>query len=136
LAVESAADGDLAIQCALLHDTLEDTDVTYELLIDKFGRAVADGVQALTKDASLPKTERMADSLKRIAKQRNEIGMVKLADRITNLQPPPDDWTDGKKSIYLDQAREIHTALKHTSPFLSQRLCEKIAAYEELIGPT
>jgi (p)ppGpp synthase/HD superfamily hydrolase len=56
--------------------------------------------------------------------------MVKLADRITNLQPPPDDWTDEKKRAYLGQAREIHTVLAHTSPFLSHRLSEKMAAYE------
>ena len=29
---EPKADGDLAVQCALLHDTLEDTDITYDTL--------------------------------------------------------------------------------------------------------
>ena len=85
------------------------------------------------KDASLPKAKRMVDSLKRVAKQPKEIGMVKLADRITNMQPPPNDWSDDKKRSYLDQAREIHNALKHTSPFLSRRLSEKMIAYEGFI---
>lgn len=133
LAEEPNSDGDLAVQCALLHDTIEDTATTYESLKDEFGQAVADGVQALTKDASLPKAERMADSLERIKVQPSEVGMVKLADRITNLQPPPADWTDEKKQSYLDQAREIHTALAHTSPYLSHRLCEKMTQYEALI---
>lgn len=31
----------------------------------------------------------MKDSLKRIKKQPKEISMVKMADRITNLQIPP-----------------------------------------------
>lgn len=126
--------GDLAVQCALLHDTLEDTETTYETLKKRFGQPVADGVQALTKNLSLPKEERMIDSLRRIALHPNEIGMVKLADRITNLQPPPKDWTDEKKGQYLAQAREIFDALKHTSPYLSQRLSEKMILYGAFIG--
>ena len=53
LAAESGGDGDLAVQCALLHDTLEDTDTEYQDLVDNFGRSVADGVHALTKDRSV-----------------------------------------------------------------------------------
>jgi len=41
---ESALDGNLAVQCALLHDTMEDTDATYAGLNRTFGLAVADGV--------------------------------------------------------------------------------------------
>ncbi len=136
LAEEPTTDGDLAVQCALLHDTLEDTDTTYESLKEWFGESVADGVRALTKDPSLPREERMEDSLRRISQQPSEVGMVKLADRITNLQPPPDDWTDAKKRSYLDQAREIHNALQHTSPYLSRRLTEKMTSYEGLIEPS
>lgn len=136
LTEEPDTDGDLAVQCALLHDTLEDTDVTYESLRETFGQSVADGVQALTKDESFPKYERMKDSLARILAQPKEVGMVKLADRITNLQPPPNDWDDDKKTSYLTQARKIHTALEHTSPFLSHRLSEKMVSYERSVeGP-
>ena len=46
---------DLAVQCALLHDTIEDTSVTAEELALEFGPAVAAGVTALSKDGSLPK---------------------------------------------------------------------------------
>jgi len=134
LAEEPDIDGDLAVQCALLHDTLEDTEATYDQLRDRFGIAVADGVRALTKDAIHPKEERMLDSLRRIGEQPKEIGMVKLADRITNLQPPPHDWSEKKKRTYLDQALVIFNALGHTSAFLSQRLSEKMAAYEGLIS--
>ena len=43
------ANGDHAVQCALLHDTLEDTKATFEELSERFGVAVADGVLALSK---------------------------------------------------------------------------------------
>jgi guanosine-3',5'-bis(diphosphate) 3'-pyrophosphohydrolase len=45
----------LALQVALLHDTIEDTDAEYEDLVEIFGRLVADGVKALTKDKDLSK---------------------------------------------------------------------------------
>ena len=55
----------LAIQIALLHDTIEDTDTDFDEIESLFGKPVAEGVQALTKDETLPnKQERMLDSLK------------------------------------------------------------------------
>jgi (p)ppGpp synthase/HD superfamily hydrolase len=141
LAVESGLDGDLSVQCALLHDTLEDTDTIYEVLVNHFGAKVADGVAALTKDESIGadakdpwqrKDMQMADSLKRIKKQPREIWMVKLADRITNLQPPPHNWTQDKVRRYKQEAIEIHEWLREGSPFLADRLKGKIDVYRYL----
>jgi (p)ppGpp synthase/HD superfamily hydrolase len=86
--VEQGRDEDLAVQCALLHDTLEDTAAT-RAVEREFGGAVASGVAALSKDEAVAKELRMADGLRRIKEQPREVAMVKLADRITNLQPPP-----------------------------------------------
>ncbi len=130
LEYEADLDGDLAVQCALLHDTLEDTDATFEMLCDGFGKAVADGVSALTKDPTLEKGARMQDSLDRIRLQPKEIWMVKLADRVTNLQPPPSSWSNEKGVRYLAQARDIHSALAPASEFLANRLADKIEDYE------
>ncbi len=137
LALEPGLDGDLALPCALLHDTLEDTDTTYGLLAEKFGHAVADGVLALTKDESVgaglpqPRAERLrtTDCLERIARQPREIWIVKLADRITNLQPPPASWTQERKTSYREEAAEILGALGAASPCLAARLGDKIERY-------
>jgi (p)ppGpp synthase/HD superfamily hydrolase len=130
---EPGLDGNLAVQCALLHDTIEDTDTTYDQLVRKFGFEVADGVYALTKDESVGadlseekrKKLQMADSLERIRKQPKEIWMVKMADRITNLQPPPSHWTQDKIIRYREEAGEIHQVLKQGSQYLATRLEEK-----------
>jgi (p)ppGpp synthase/HD superfamily hydrolase len=129
LSVESGRDGDLAVQCALLHDTIEDTATTYADLAAKFGENVADGVLALSKDPTLEKSQQLTDSLQRIRSQPPEIWMVKLADRISNLQPPPSHWTSEKILRYRDEAMEIHTSLQAASPFLGMRLLEKIEHY-------
>jgi len=121
---------DLAVQCALLHDSVEDTPTTHADLVATFGQSVADGVQALTKDEALPtKKERMADSLRRIREQPAEVWMVKLADRITNLQKPPGHWTDEKIAYYRVEAQEIHAQLAEACPVLGARLAAKIAVY-------
>ena len=109
---EQDLDYNLAVQCALLHDTLEDTDVSKQDIVREFGPKVAEGVAALTKDKSIPKSEAMADSLARIKLQPHEIWMVKMADRISNLGPPPKHWDKNKIKAYMEEARVIHGALK------------------------
>jgi (p)ppGpp synthase/HD superfamily hydrolase len=129
---DSVNDPDLAVQCALLHDVIEDTEIKYEKIEDEFGSNVADGVMALSKNEGIKtKSEQMRDSLERIKKQPKEIWMVKLADRITNLQPPPYYWTKNDIKQYRDEAIEIHGALKDANNVLSSRLLDKIEQYEK-----
>ncbi len=125
----AVGDPDLAVQCALLHDTIEDTPVTYAEVAARFGTAVADGVLALTKDPTLPKAAQMADSLRRIRQQSTEVWMVKLADRITNLQAPPPYWTAERIVAYRAEAGEILAALGEADAYLAGRLAQKIADY-------
>jgi (p)ppGpp synthase/HD superfamily hydrolase len=134
LQVEDGIDGDLAVQCALLHDVIEDAGKSYEDLEKAFGKKVADGVLALTKSNMIkPKPEKMADSLARIKAQPREIGMVKLADRIVNLQPPPAHWSAEKRSRYREEASQIYENLKASSVFLAGRLAAKISDYKAYI---
>jgi len=119
----------LAIQCALLHDTLEDTDTNESELVAAFGTEVVAGVRALTKDASLPKTQAMADSLRRIRMLSVEIWAVKMADRISNLAPPPAHWSAAKIAGYRLEAQSILEALGEAHEPLALRLASRIAAY-------
>lgn len=130
LPTDPGLDGDLALQCALLHDTLEDTPAPPELVKAQFGERVFAGVQALTKDKRLPtKAEQMADSLARIQAQPREVWLVKLADRITNLYPPPYSWDHAKILAYHQEAQAIYAALHPANAALAQRLMQKIAEY-------
>jgi len=122
-------DRDLAVQCALLHDVIEDTSTTYSDVVEQFGTAVADGILALSKDKSLPARLQLSDSLRRIREQPQEVWMVKLADRITNLQPAPDYWTQDKKQRYKEEATEIFETLRDSSGKLAARLLQKINSY-------
>src|SRR5688572_30488935 len=119
---EQELDADLAVPCALLHDSIEDAGVTRDQIRAAFGDRIADGVQALTKNASLPKEAQMQDSLDRIKREPRAVWAVKLADRITNLEPPPHYWNLEKKKRYQEEARQIRDQLGAASPFLAARI--------------
>lgn len=139
LAVETVERPNLAVQCALLHDCLEDTYIVYDEIVTQYGIYVADGVLALSKDGAVGKTEdeykrdrlQLEDSLQRIKQQPREIWMVKMADRIVNLQRPPSHWNDGKIVWYKQGAELIHKELSSASEYLGERLRAKIDRYSE-----
>ncbi|PJC87020.1 bifunctional (p)ppGpp synthetase/guanosine-3',5'-bis(diphosphate) 3'-pyrophosphohydrolase [Vibrio sp. HA2012] len=123
-------DGRLAVQAALLHDTLEDTDTKFEDISDAFGRNVANGVLALTKNTEMgDKQAQMADSLERIKQQPKEIWLVKLCDRITNLSPPPFHWNEDKILGYRNEAQFILDTLGTADKQAAERLAHRISTY-------
>lgn len=124
------AQPDLALQCAILHDVVEDTPTAVDNIEAIFGPQVTAGVLALTKDTSLPtKQAQMIDSLNRIQKQPHAVWMVKMADRISNLRQPPHHWSPEKTAAYRDEAQLIYNALHEANDYLANRLAEKIEAY-------
>ncbi|MDQ8013311.1 MAG: HD domain-containing protein [Flavobacterium nitrogenifigens] len=126
---------DLAVKCAMLHDTIEDTAFTYEKVVDLFGSQVASGVLALTKNEEIEDSfEKMRDSLNRIKKQPIEVWAVKMADRICNLYEPPYYWNDEKKLKYIEEAEIIHNELKDGNVYLAERLKNKIREYNRFLS--
>jgi len=75
----------------------------------------------------------MQDSLVRILLQTKEVWMVKLADRITNLQPPPPHWDLPKKIKHSDEAIDILQQLGPANKQLAKRLALKIEQYQLLL---
>ena len=128
---DAQLDGNFAIQCALLHDTIEDTSVTYAAIAATFGINVANGVLALSKNPALPKAGQMQDSLDRICQQPKEVAVVKLADRISNLKPPPFYWDNQKLAAYQAESKIILEKLGFASAQLTARLQNKIEAYSQ-----
>jgi (p)ppGpp synthase/HD superfamily hydrolase len=127
--LEPGYDEDLAIVCALLHDVLEDTECTREEIEARFGARVLAGVEALTKNPALPPDVQIPDSLRRILEQPVEIAIVKMADRTSNLGPPPPDWDRERIAAYKAMAERIYDTLAFASPDMASRLRERIDTY-------
>ena len=83
--------GSIAIACALLHDTVEDTDITLKDIEGMFGKKVASIIDGLTKisgvfDASSSlQAENFRKMLLTLAEDVRVI-LIKLADRLHNMR--------------------------------------------------
>jgi len=83
--------GAIAIACALLHDTVEDTDITLKDIEGMFGKKVASIIDGLTKisgvfDASSSlQAENFRKMLLTLAEDVRVI-IIKLADRLHNMR--------------------------------------------------
>ncbi len=78
----------------ILHDTIEDTTVTYEELAREFGSKVANLVQAASEpDKSLPWKERKRHTIQYLRTASTEEIQVITADKLHNLRSIRQDLT-------------------------------------------
>lgn len=77
---------DEEILCAgWLHDTIEDTDTSFDDLFEQFGRRVAVLVSSLSKDTSLPKKQKEKAYVKQLKESSFDAKLIKLCDISANL---------------------------------------------------
>jgi (p)ppGpp synthase/HD superfamily hydrolase len=87
LVAQATAGRDLvAVLAAILHDTVEDTDITPSELADAFGDEVADVVVEVTDDKTLEKSERKRLQIETAASKSTQAKLIKIADKISNLR--------------------------------------------------
>ena len=114
---------DHVVLCAaILHDTIEDTETTYEELMVAFGREIADVVAEVTDDKSLDKAERKLLQIEHAAHASPRAKLVKLADKTCNLRDiattPPADWSDERRWEYFDWAKKVVAGVRGTNAAL------------------
>jgi guanosine-3',5'-bis(diphosphate) 3'-pyrophosphohydrolase len=111
---EGGVDDMVALAAAVLHDTIEDTETSYEELRQRFGKEIADVVLEVTDDKSLPKAERKKRQVCTPAPRGARL--VKLADKICNLRDivtnPPADWPLERKQEYYEWAKRVIDGLR------------------------
>lgn len=92
---------------AILHDTLEDTELTYEEIAGVFGQDIADNVESLTRikeDGRKLRSSEVLESLR--ISGRDEILLIKLFDRLDNL-----------RTIYYKPQPKINKTIKETQEY-------------------
>jgi len=107
----------------LLHDTLENTQITYEDLKREFGQRIAEIVRLVTKrEESSPEEEAEIDRayIQGIREAQDPgVALVKLADRLDNVRcmrfnPRPEKrakYIRKTEALYLPLAREKNVYL-------------------------
>ncbi|MEP7080196.1 MAG: RelA/SpoT family protein [Ginsengibacter sp.] len=91
ICVEEIGLGVRSTICALLHDTVEDTDITLELVKKDFGSEIAKIVDGLTKISNVldANVSQQAENFKKILLTLTDdprVILIKLADRLHNMR--------------------------------------------------
>jgi guanosine-3',5'-bis(diphosphate) 3'-pyrophosphohydrolase len=91
ICVEEIGLGVRSTICALLHDTVEDTDITLEVVQREFGAEIAKIVDGLTKISNVldANTSQQAENFKKILLTLTDdprVILIKLADRLHNMR--------------------------------------------------
>lgn len=76
---------ELVVAIAWLHDSIEDTEATYDMLSKYFGHTVAIGVQYLSDVEGKNRRERKLKTYHRIRISPESV-MIKVADRLVNMR--------------------------------------------------
>lgn len=120
---------------ALLHDTLEDTQTTFEEIESKFGTQVAEYVREMTDDKSLATEARKRLQVINAAHKSKGAAQIKLADKLYNLndllENPPKDWTQSRIDRYYEWAQSVINRLPKANDKLLGALDEVIDSYWE-----
>jgi len=87
------------IASAWLHDTIEDTETTYEELIKEFNKKIADLVMEVTHDG---KADQKGFYFPRLSSK--DAILIKFADRLSNLSRMG-GWDEKRKLQYLKKSK-------------------------------
>eukprot|EP00095_Tigriopus_kingsejongensis_P009693 maker-scaffold84_size396325-snap-gene-2.34 protein:Tk09693 transcript:maker-scaffold84_size396325-snap-gene-2.34-mRNA-1 annotation:"novel hd domain containing protein" len=106
---------------AILHDTVEDTDTTFEEIEVAFGL-----VDEVSDDKSKPYAERKRLQIINAQVCSQEAKLVKLADKLYNLRDlereTPQGWTESRKAKYFAWSRQVIQGLRGTNAKLEHEL--------------
>jgi (p)ppGpp synthase/HD superfamily hydrolase len=122
------------VMAGLLHDTIEDTQVTALDLEQRFGKDVTGLVLEATDDKTLPKETRKALQIETAPHKSPRAQVLKLADKISNVRSlvssPPPEWSQERKRQYGEWAARVVAGFTSPNPLL---LAEFEKAHAELM---
>ena len=123
---------------AVLHDTVEDTETTFEELEQKFGSIVRDLVAEVSDDKTLPKAERKRLQVEHAQHMSVRAKLIKIADKACNVRDvalsPPEEWDMARRNAYLGWAHQVVDGCRGTNSHLEQYFDETLDRCSEVLG--
>jgi guanosine-3',5'-bis(diphosphate) 3'-pyrophosphohydrolase len=118
---------------ALLHDTVEDTQTTFDEIEQRFGSRVRAFVQEVTDDKSLPKLMRKQFQVEHAPEKSAGAAQIKLADKLYNLEDlikaGPIDWDEERVGSYFQWAKAVVDNLPWVNAPLKKAVDDVIEGY-------
>lgn len=125
---------------AVLHDTVEDTDLTLEAIGAAYGTQVARLVEGLTDDpawADLPRPERKRRQAAHLPGAPGGVRRIKIADQCSNLHDIvrlPQAWSPDGAAQYIEGATLVVDACRGVSGRLEEAFDTAVAAAMQKTG--
>jgi len=123
---------------AVLHDTVEDTETSFDEIAAQFGATVADLVREVSDDKSLPKERRKLLQIEHAAAASARAKQLKIADKICNLRDiasgPPAGWSVARCREYLDWAQAVVTGCRGVNVGLDGAFDEALARADRALA--
>lgn len=114
------------LMAALLHDTVEDTETSFDEIEENFGASIRKIVEEVTDDKSLPKAERKRLQIEHAKTASPKAKLVKLADKLYNLRDLqkeiPEWWTKERADEYFVWAKKVVDNLRGTNNEIEKEL--------------
>ncbi|MDY5564794.1 MAG: bifunctional (p)ppGpp synthetase/guanosine-3',5'-bis(diphosphate) 3'-pyrophosphohydrolase [Candidatus Limivicinus sp.] len=117
ITVDMGLDED-SIVSALLHDVIEDTNLTHDDIARQFGEAVADIVEGVTKLTRVQYTSKEDEQMENLRKMLMAMAkdirviLIKIADRLHNMRTMAYQSADKQRSKSLE-TMEIYAPIAH-----------------------
>ena len=106
------------LAAALLHDTLEDTEMTSDYLVREFNPRIASYVAEVTDDKSLSSEERKSAQIEKAPLLSSGARLIKIADKIANVKALtkeyPLGWDLERKRKYILWAEMVIEKIRNT----------------------
>jgi len=120
---------------ALLHDTVEDTQTTFDEIEKNFGIEVASYVREMTDDKKLPFAERKRLQVIDASKKSKGAALIHLADKLYNaedlLHNTPEGWSRIRIERYYQWTQSVVDRLPGGNEALKKEVQNVINAYWE-----
>ena len=97
---------------------------TFEELEETFGVEVSNLVRTVTDDKSLGKAVRKQLHIDHAAKSSDQTKQIKIADKLCNIRDitnsPPHDWSQQRRTEYLDWSQKVVNGCRGVNVGLEQ----------------
>jgi guanosine-3',5'-bis(diphosphate) 3'-pyrophosphohydrolase len=137
LATEGDVTDEVILVAAVLHDTVEDTETSFEELQEHFGPEVTNLVRELTDDKSLKKEERKQLQIKHAPESSDRGKQLKIADKNCNVRDiavsPPAHWPLGRQQEYLTWSERVVAGCRGVNSKLDRAFDKAISTARNIL---